>query len=53
MNSVGWPTTGSALASLSSRSSSALAFARLSFACVRSRRMRVIGPPRTAAVVEK
>ena len=53
VNRVEWPIMGSARASLWTRSSWARDFAFRSFAAARSRRARLIGPPKEMGVVEK
>ena len=53
MNWVEWPMMGSERAPLWTRSSSARALAFLTRAAARSRRARLIGPPKTIEVVEK
>jgi hypothetical protein len=53
VNRVEWPMMGSARASLWTRSSWARDFAFRSLAAARSRRARLIGPPKEMGVVEK
>jgi hypothetical protein len=53
VNWVEWPRTGSERASLWARSSWARDFAFRSLAAARSRRARLIGPPKEMGVVEK